>query len=148
MFGGFFGPKQFVCFVAECEGIIEGMALVYRRFSTWKGSILHLEDLIFSQNKRGLGLGTALLDEVVKFGHSLSVKRISWEVLDWNTPAIEFYKKKGNHCYVSLIFIMFRLNFYFFQSSLNMVIIITLRNTKCFLNKSFKSNLTLIFGVN
>ncbi|MFT4780644.1 MAG: ribosomal protein S18 acetylase RimI-like enzyme [Psychroserpens sp.] len=91
----FENPKQFVCFVAESEGIIEGIALVYNRFSTWKGSILHLEDLIVSQNKRGSGLGTALLDEVVKYGHNLGVKRISWEVIDWNEPAIIFYEKKG-----------------------------------------------------
>jgi GNAT superfamily N-acetyltransferase len=95
--GAFENPKQFVCFVAECEESIEGIALVYNRFSTWKGSILHLEDLIVSQNKRGTGLGTALLDEVVKYGHSLGVKRISWEVIDWNEPAIVFYEKKGAH---------------------------------------------------
>ncbi|MFT5847816.1 MAG: GNAT superfamily N-acetyltransferase [Psychroserpens sp.] len=93
--GAFETPKQFVCFVAEFEGIVEGIALVYNRFSTWKGTILHLEDLIVSQNKRGTGLGTALLDEVVKYGHSLGVKRISWEVIDWNEPAIVFYEKKG-----------------------------------------------------
>ena len=92
---GFEEPKQFVCFVAECDGIVEGIALVYHRFSTWKGSILHLEDLIVSQEKRGTGMGTALLDEVVKFGHNLGVKRISWEVLDWNEPAIIFYENKG-----------------------------------------------------
>ena len=93
--GAFENPKQFTCFVAEHEGVIEGIALVYNRFSTWKGSILHLEDLIVSQNKRGTGLGTALLDEVVKYGHSIGVKRISWEVIDWNEPAINFYEKKG-----------------------------------------------------
>lgn len=95
--GAFEDPKQFVCFVAEFEGIVEGIALVYKRFSTWKGSILHLEDLIVSQNKRGTGLGTALLDAVVKYGYNLGVKRISWEVIDWNEPAIVFYEKKGAH---------------------------------------------------
>ncbi|MEH6537002.1 MAG: GNAT family N-acetyltransferase [Psychroserpens sp.] len=93
--GGFEDPKQFVCFVAECDDVVEGIALVYKRFSTWKGSILHLEDLIISQQKRGTGLGTALLDEVVKYGHSLGVKRVSWEVIDWNEPAITFYESKG-----------------------------------------------------
>lgn len=93
--GAFESPKQFVCFVAETQEKIEGIALVYNRFSTWKGSILHLEDLIVSQNKRGTGLGTALLDQVVKYGHNLGVKRISWEVIDWNEPAIKFYEKKG-----------------------------------------------------
>ncbi|OUS01424.1 GNAT family N-acetyltransferase [Flavobacteriales bacterium 33_180_T64] len=93
--GGFEVPKQFVCFVAECDGIIEGIALVYNRFSTWKGSVLHLEDLVISQKQRGSGMGTALLNEVVKYGYSLGVRRVSWEVLDWNTPAIKFYEKKG-----------------------------------------------------
>lgn len=93
--GGFETPIQFVCFVAEINDVVEGIALVYNRFSTWKGTILHLEDLIVSQKQRGSGLGTALLDEVVKYGYSLGVKRISWEVLDWNEPAIIFYEKKG-----------------------------------------------------
>ena len=77
------------------RGIVEGIALVYGRYSTWKGETLHLEDLIVSEEKRGYGLGTLLLDEVVRYGHSLKVKRISWEVLDWNEPAIAFYEKKG-----------------------------------------------------
>ena len=93
--GGFEDPKQFICFVAEFDGVIEGIALVYNRFSTWKGSVLHLEDLIVSQRKRGSGLGTALLNEVVKYGYDLGVKRISWEVIDWNEPAIDFYERKG-----------------------------------------------------
>ncbi|WP_298901424.1 GNAT family N-acetyltransferase [uncultured Psychroserpens sp.] len=92
---GFEDPKQFVCFVAEYEEYIEGIALVYNRFSTWQGQVLHLEDLVVSQSKRGTGLGTALLDEVVKYGYSLGVRRVSWEVIDWNEPAIKFYEKKG-----------------------------------------------------
>jgi len=92
---GFGDQKLFHCFVAEKEGAIVGMALVYPRYSTWKGPILHLEDLIVTENMRGSGLGTALLDEVVKYGTALGVKRISWEVLDWNEPAIKFYESKG-----------------------------------------------------
>ena len=91
-----FGPeRQFHCFVAEREGDIVGMALVYPRYSTWKGPIIHLEDLIVTEKMRGSGLGTALLNEVVKYGHKLGVKRVCWEVLDWNEPAIDFYKSKG-----------------------------------------------------
>lgn len=92
---GYGADPNFTCFVAEVDGEIQGAALVYTRFSTWKGIVLHLEDLIVSQNMRGSGLGTALLDEVVKHGNQLGVKRISWEVLDWNEPAIKFYEKKG-----------------------------------------------------
>lgn len=91
-----FGPNPaFTCFVAETDEKIKGIALVYNRYSTWKGRILHLEDLIVSESARGAGIGTALLDEVIKYGHSLGVKRINWEVLDWNEPAIDFYEKKG-----------------------------------------------------
>jgi len=92
---GFGDEKLFQCFVAETEGAIVGMALVYPRYSTWKGPVIHLEDLIVTEQMRGSGLGSALLTEVVKYGNSLGVKRISWEVIDWNEPAITFYEKKG-----------------------------------------------------
>ena len=92
---GFGDNPKFTCFVAEVQNNIEGIALVYNRFSTWKGNVLHLEDLVVSQKMRGSGLGTALLDQVVTYGNQLGVKRISWEVLDWNEPAIDFYIKKG-----------------------------------------------------
>ncbi len=92
---GFGKHPVFECFVAEVDGKVEGIALVYNRYSTWKGRALHLEDLIVSQKMRGSGLGTALLDEVVRYGSQLGVRRICWDVLDWNQPAIEFYEKKG-----------------------------------------------------
>ncbi len=92
---GFGDEKLFQCFVAETDDSIVGMALVYPRYSTWKGPVIHLEDLIVTEQMRGSGLGSALLTEVVKYGNSLGVKRISWEVLDWNEPAITFYEKKG-----------------------------------------------------
>lgn len=92
---GFGESKRFHCFVAEREEEIVGIALVYPRYSTWKGPVIHLEDLIVSEKMRGSGLGTALLNEVVKYGHKLGVRRICWEVLDWNEPAIKFYEKKG-----------------------------------------------------
>ena len=92
---GFGAEKLFHCFVAESKSIIVGMALIYNRYSTWKGPIIHLEDLVISETMRGSGLGTALLNEVVKYCAKQGVKRISWEVLDWNEPAITFYEKKG-----------------------------------------------------
>lgn len=92
---GFGKAPLFRCFVGEINGIIGGMALVYPRYSTWKGPVLHLEDLIVTEKMRGSGLGTDLLARVVQYGHSIKSKRISWEVLDWNEPAITFYERKG-----------------------------------------------------
>lgn len=92
---GFGDNPEFVCFVIEDDERIFGMALVYPRYSTWKGKALHLEDLIVSENYRGQGYGTVLLDAVVKYGSDLGVNRISWEVLDWNEDAIVFYESKG-----------------------------------------------------
>lgn len=91
-----FGPaKLFHCYVAESEGSVVGMALLYQRYSTWKGPIVHLEDLIVTEKMRGSGLGTALLNKVVEHGSKVGAKRISWEVLDWNEPAIALYESKG-----------------------------------------------------
>jgi len=92
---GFGNNPAFKCFVAQVNNNIEGIALIYNRYSTWKGKAIHLEDLIVNKDFRGYGIGTALLDEVIKYGHALGVKRINWEVLDWNEPAITFYEKKG-----------------------------------------------------
>jgi GNAT superfamily N-acetyltransferase len=92
---GFGTNPAFHCFVGEFENNIEGIALIFNRFSTWKGKIIHLEDLVVSPKMRGKGLGTALLDHVVKYGYTLGVKRINWEVLDWNEGAIKLYEAKG-----------------------------------------------------
>lgn len=92
---GFGATVLFHCFVAEIATEIKGMALVYPRYSTWKGPIIHLEDLIVTESMRGTGMGTALLSEVIKYGDHLGVRRINWEVLDWNEPAINFYESKG-----------------------------------------------------
>ena len=92
---GFGDYPAFKCFVADVNCQIEGIAIIFNRYSTWKGKIIHLEDLIVSQNLRGVGIGTALLDAVVKYAYNLGVKRISWDVLDWNASAIAFYKSKG-----------------------------------------------------
>ncbi len=85
----------FTCFVAEVNGRIEGMALVYFRFSTWKGRTVHLEDLIVRKEKRGTGLGGALYRKVIEYALEQGVKRCEWVVLDWNTPAIDFYERSG-----------------------------------------------------
>lgn len=85
----------FTCFVAEVDGSIEGMALFYYRFSTWKGRTLHLEDLIVREEKRGTGLGSALFQKVIEFAEEKNLQRAEWVVLDWNTHAIDFYERSG-----------------------------------------------------
>lgn len=83
------------CFVAEVDDSIVGMAIIYFRFSTWKGKTIHLEDLIVTQSMRGKGIGEALYSKVLHFAEEQGVKRVEWVVLDWNKAAINFYKKSG-----------------------------------------------------
>ncbi|RAR49842.1 acetyltransferase (GNAT) family protein [Flavobacterium lacus] len=91
-----FGEKPlFQTFVAELNGEIIGMALYYYRYSTWKGKTIHLEDLIVKEAHRGTGAGLALYTEIMKQGKKDAVRRIEWNVLDWNEPAIRFYEKSG-----------------------------------------------------
>jgi GNAT superfamily N-acetyltransferase len=92
---GFSENPLFHTFVAEVNQEIIGVALYYYRFSTWKGKTIHLEDLIVKENNRGTGAGFALYSEIIKQGKKDNVRRIEWNVLDWNTPAIEFYEKSG-----------------------------------------------------
>lgn len=101
---GFGENPLFYTFVAEVEGDssdseqakqIVGMALYYYRYSTWKGRTIHLEDLIVKEKMRGSGLGLALYTKIIEQGKADNVRRIEWNVLDWNTPAIDFYKKSG-----------------------------------------------------
>jgi GNAT superfamily N-acetyltransferase len=92
---GFSEKPLFHTFVAEVNEEIIGVALYYYRFSTWKGKTIHLEDLIVKENNRGTGAGFALYSEIIKQGKKDNVRRIEWNVLDWNTPAIAFYEKSG-----------------------------------------------------
>jgi GNAT superfamily N-acetyltransferase len=92
---GFGESPLFHTFIAEENEEIVGMALYYYRYSTWKGKTIHLEDLIVKEEKRGSGLGFKLYSEVIAQGKCDGVRRIEWNVLDWNTPAIEFYEKSG-----------------------------------------------------
>ena len=92
---GFSENPLFYTFIAEVYSEIIGMALFYYRYSTWKGKTIHLEDLIVSEKSRGTGAGFALYSEIIKQGKKDNVRRIEWNVLDWNTPAIDFYNKTG-----------------------------------------------------
>lgn len=85
----------FHCLVAEVDDKIVGTALFYYRFSTWKGRSLHLEDLIVKASERGKGYGEALYKEVMEFAYERGIKRVAWEVLDWNEGAIRFYERSG-----------------------------------------------------
>lgn len=92
---GFGERPSFICFVAEEKGEIEGMALCYFRYSTWKGRTVHLEDLVVRESMRGEGLGNALYKRVIQFAKEEGVKRTEWVVLDWNTHARDFYSRSG-----------------------------------------------------
>ena len=85
----------FKCFVAELENTIVGAAIIYNRFSTWKGKTLHLEDLIVTEKMRNKGIGGKLFDKVILYGKKIGAQRISWNVIDWNESAIKFYEGKG-----------------------------------------------------
>ena len=92
---GFSTPKRFDCLLAEMDQKVVGMALYYPRYSTWKGVTLHLEDLIVSNAYRGKGVGTALYTAFLLEAKKQNVRRVEWVVLDWNTPAINFYESSG-----------------------------------------------------
>ncbi|MCL9809301.1 GNAT family N-acetyltransferase [Flavobacterium luminosum] len=92
---GFGSNPLFYTFVAEEKNEIIGMALYYYRYSTWKGKTIHLEDLVVKESKRGTGAGFALYKEIIKQGKEDQVRRIEWNVLDWNQNAIDFYEKSG-----------------------------------------------------
>ena len=82
-------------FVAEVEDKVIGFALYYTSYSTWKGRCLYLEDFYVLPEYRKLGIGSKLFDLVVDIAKNRNVKRMEWQVLDWNENAINFYKKKN-----------------------------------------------------
>jgi GNAT superfamily N-acetyltransferase len=90
---GFGTNKLFDFFVAEENNAIIGVALYYYKYSTWKGKCLFLEDIIVTENQRSRGIGKLLFNEVIKVAKIKKVRRLEWQVLDWNTHAIKFYKK-------------------------------------------------------
>jgi GNAT superfamily N-acetyltransferase len=89
-----FGEKPvWKAFVAEYNDVIVGFALYYVRYSTWKGCRLYLEDLLITEEMRGKGIGKLLFDRIIAETRELGFSGMVWQVLDWNEPAIKFYKK-------------------------------------------------------
>jgi GNAT superfamily N-acetyltransferase len=90
---GFGTNPIFKFFVAETpEGII-GIAVYFTAYSTWKGKTIYLEDLVITEKYRRFGIGKKLFDAVAKKAEALGAKRFAWQVLEWNEPAIQFYRK-------------------------------------------------------
>jgi len=89
-----FGDKPvWWAFVAEADGNVEGFALYYIRYSTWKGQRMYLEDIIVTEKMRLKGLGKLLFDRLIETAKEKKLNGIVWQVLEWNEPAINFYKK-------------------------------------------------------
>ena len=89
-----FGPQPvFGFFVAEKQAAIVGISLYYYRYSTWKGRRIYLEDIVVKKTERGNGIGKMLFDRTMQFTLEAGCSGLVWQVLDWNEPAINFYKK-------------------------------------------------------
>ena len=90
---GFGSNPVWWAIVAEVNGVVQGFALYYIRYSTWKGQRMYLEDILVTEAARGKGLGTLLMDELMVIAKQKKFTGIVWQVLEWNEPAINFYKK-------------------------------------------------------
>ena len=90
---GFGEYPIFFCFLAYYNGELAGFSLWYYRFSTWKGKRFYLEDLYVKDDYRGKGIGQELIEACIEEARRTKCTGMMWQVLDWNTPAIEFYKK-------------------------------------------------------
>lgn len=92
---GFSENPVFVCFVAEFNNSVIGIALCYIRYSTWQGKCLFLEDLIVTSEYRNKGIGAMLFDTCLNYSKSQGYYKMQWQVLDWNNNAVNFYEKFG-----------------------------------------------------
>lgn len=92
---GFGKNPVFDFYVAELNNNIVGIAVYFVKYSTWKGKGLYLDDLFVTEKFRGKGIGKKLFDIIIEEAKKINAKQLHWQVLDWNTPAIGFYKKYG-----------------------------------------------------
>ncbi|NBV11320.1 MAG: GNAT family N-acetyltransferase [Chitinophagia bacterium] len=90
---GFGANPVWWAFVAEAQGVVVGMALYYVRYSTWKGQRMYLEDILVTEDMRGQKIGSLLMDALIVEAKEKGFNGMNWQVLDWNEPAINFYKK-------------------------------------------------------
>jgi GNAT superfamily N-acetyltransferase len=90
---GFGSQPVWWAFVAECDGQVQGFALYYIRYSTWKGQRMYLEDIIVTNDWRGKGLGKKLFNQLIEEAREKKLAGMVWQVLEWNAPAIKFYEK-------------------------------------------------------
>lgn len=90
---GFGQNPVWKAFVAEVDGVIQGFGLYYIRYSTWKGCRMYLEDLLVTEKMRGNGIGKLIFNRLIDEAIEKEFKGMTWQVLDWNEPAINFYKK-------------------------------------------------------
>lgn len=94
---GFRESPVWVGWVAEQDGVMVGLAICYVRYSTWKGSVLYLEDIVVTEAMRGNGVGQLLFDTCTAFAKERGYPHMSWQVLEWNEGAIRFYKRNKAH---------------------------------------------------
>ena len=90
-----FEAGVFSCHVAEVDGTVVGMVLYYMNYSTWKGKMLYLEDFVVLEAYRRLGLGQLLFDAFLEEAKTRKCRLVKWQVLDWNEPALQFYRKNN-----------------------------------------------------
>lgn len=92
-----YDAKLYDFHIAQADGVTVGLALYYYRYSTWKGKRLYLEDIVITESIRGNGLGKTLFDAVIETAKATNCTGMMWQVLDWNTSAVGFYRKYGTH---------------------------------------------------
>ncbi len=91
-----FGPRPvWVGWVAEAEGLVQGMAVCYERYSTWRGRCLYLEDIVVTEAARGRRIGERLFKACASYALQQGHHHMLWQVLDWNTEAMRFYVRLG-----------------------------------------------------